>query len=74
MLRMNKNVFKSLLSCLLLCLAMPLFAQAQDADFFRSIGKIYAVVGVLLVSLIGIFAYLFYLERKIARLEKMEEA
>ena len=69
---MNKKSFLGLLFLVLFSYPALLFAQAESADFFRSIGKIYAVVGVLLVTLIGIFAYLFYLERKIARLENME--
>jgi len=33
-------------------------------------GKIFVVVAVLALILIGIFVYLFYLDRKIGRLEK----
>lgn len=47
-----------------------LLAQAENSDFFRSIGKIYAVVAVLVVVFIGIFAFLFYLERKINKMER----
>ena len=47
-----------------------LFAQANNPDFFRSIGKIYAVVAVILVVLIGIFLFLFYLERKSNKMEQ----
>lgn len=48
-------------------------AQASDiemADQFRADGKIYVVIAVVSVILIGLFAYLFRLERKIADLEK----
>ena len=48
-------------------------AQASDiemADQFRADGKIYVVIVVVSVVLIGLFAYLFRLERKITDLEK----
>ncbi|MFM6914240.1 MAG: CcmD family protein [Aquirufa sp.] len=48
-------------------------AQASDiemADQFRADGKIYVVIAVVSVILIGLFAYLFRLERKVTELEK----
>ena len=48
-------------------------AQASDiemADQFRADGKIYVVIAVVSVIMIGLFAYLFRLEKKIADLEK----
>jgi CcmD family protein len=50
-------------------------AFAQDnkpemADVMRSNGKIYVVVAVCLTILIGLFIYVFLLDRKIKRLEK----
>ncbi len=48
-------------------------AQASDiemADQFRADGKIYVVIAVVSVILIGLFAYLFRLEKKIVDLEK----
>ncbi len=36
-------------------------------------GKIFVVVAVLAVILVGIFGYLFYLDRKIGKLEKEVE-
>ena len=58
-----------------LFLALICFAgQAQDsvemADKFREDGKIYVVIAVVTVVLIGLFAYLFRLERKVSALEK----
>ncbi len=44
--------------------------KPQMADAFRSNGKIYVVVTVLVIILTGIFFYLFNLDRKINRLEK----
>jgi CcmD family protein len=49
------------------------FAQAQAvemADGMRSNGKIYIVVAVCLTILLGLFFYVFTLDRKITKLEK----
>lgn len=43
----------------------------SQSDHYDNIGKIYAVVAVVGVTLIGIVTFLFYLERKIKILEKM---
>jgi hypothetical protein len=42
----------------------------QMADGLRSNGKIYVVVAVVVTILVGLFAYLISLDRKISRLEK----
>ena len=57
---------------LLLC---STFAGAQDksvemADVMRSNGKIYTVVAVCLTILVGLFLYVFSIDRKLRRLEK----
>jgi CcmD family protein len=49
-------------------------AQAQNAemaDSFRAEGKIYVVVAIVLIVLVGLVAYLFLLDRKMNKLEKM---
>jgi CcmD family protein len=46
------------------------YEAPQMADGMRASGKIYVVVGVLLIILSGIFIYLFRLDRKMTRLEK----
>jgi EamA domain-containing membrane protein RarD len=67
------NIFTRL--CLvvfgLLC-TMASFAQDKPemADAMRSNGKIYVVVAVCLTILIGLFIYVFTIDRKISRLEK----
>ena len=38
-------------------------------DFIRSTGKIYVVVAVLVIVLLGLFAYLFSVDRRITKLE-----
>ncbi len=57
-------------------LPVGLFAQVTDAQRkytafdMRSNGKIYVVVTVVLIILIGLLLYLFRLDRKISKLEK----
>jgi hypothetical protein len=48
------------------------FAQEKPemADVMRSNGKIYVVVAVCLTILIGLFIYVFIVDRKVTRLEK----
>jgi hypothetical protein len=61
----------------LLCLASLLVSQmaiAQQpamADGLRSEGKIYVVVIIILIVLAGLITYLFLLDRKITRAEKL---
>jgi K+-transporting ATPase A subunit len=57
---------------LLLLMTLSLAANAQDAemaDVMRSNGKIYVVVGIILIVLVGLIAYLIMLDRKITKLE-----
>jgi len=49
-------------------------ANAQDAemaDSFRAEGKIYVVVAIVVIVLAGLILYLFTLDRKISKLERM---
>ena len=50
--------------------AALLLQTVEMADAFRADGKIWVVIAVLGVTLIGLFSYLFYTERRISRLEK----
>lgn len=60
-----------LMTCLSFFLASSqLMAQAEMASQMRSDGKIYVVIVVLATIFAGIFAYLVYMDRKIARIEK----
>jgi CcmD family protein len=46
-------------------------AQSPEmADTMRSNGKIYVVVGIILIVLLGLVFYLFSLDKKISRIEK----
>ena len=79
---MNKKNFLNCVSFLgtrfgiyiFLCLiSVNGFAQTQSvemADTMRSNGKIYIVVAVCLTILVGLFMYVFSLDRKISKIEK----
>jgi hypothetical protein len=59
-------------------LLSSLLLRAQDntvemADAMRQNGKIYVVVAVVLTILIGLFLYLFRLDKKISGIEKEQE-
>jgi CcmD family protein len=68
-----KRIAMALFSCMftLLAFAQPVTTQqAEPSDFMRSNGKIYVVVAVVVVIVVGLFIYLANLDRKITRLEK----
>ncbi|HEY0655328.1 MAG TPA: CcmD family protein [Chryseosolibacter sp.] len=51
------------------------YAQdAEMADGMRASGKIYVVVGIILIVLVGLIAYLFLLDKKLTRLENQLNA
>lgn len=64
-----------LLLCSVLMQAQSTTANTpvEMADAMRSNGKIYVVVGVLVIILFGLFAYLISIDRKIGRIEKNVE-
>ncbi len=69
-----KTSIKYLLTFILTCAVR--LASAQDvemADTFRSEGKIYVVVAIVLIVLTGLIVFLFLLDRKLTKLEKMIE-
>ena len=43
--------------------------QAAPPDFFRSIGKIYVVVAVIAIVLLGLFAFVYAVDRRLTKLE-----
>lgn len=64
---------KILTAILLLLSSVNLFAQNYDiemADAMRTDGKIYVVVAVIVIILLGLLAYLFNLDRRLNKLEK----
>ena len=51
--------------------AQPLAAQPEMADRMRADGKIYVVVAIILIVVLGLIGYLFFLHRKVSKLENM---
>ena len=67
------KLLKKLLLLLFITLNVTsVFAQdkVEMADVMRSNGKIYIVVTICLTILIGLFFYVFTLDRKISKFEK----
>ncbi|ANH81538.1 CcmD family protein [Niabella ginsenosidivorans] len=56
---------------ILLLLSLPGLAMAQSSvdSLMRSDGRIYVVIAVLLIILLGLFFYLFRVERRLKKLE-----
>ena len=67
---MNKIVCRLLFIICCLCSSTLLFAQEKTEEVMRSNGKIYVVVAVCLTILIGLFVYVFLVDRKISKIEK----
>ena len=62
------------LTAFAISVSLSLAAQAtENPDFIRSTGKIYVVVAVIIALLIGLFLYLFSIERKLGKVEKQLE-
>ncbi len=67
----KKKAAKTITSLLTLFLSFNLQAQdAEMADTMRSEGKIYVVVSIVLVILLGLIGYLIFIDRKVSSLEK----
>lgn len=67
-----KRIF--LFFALCICFS-PAFAQSNNvemADALRGSGKIYVVVGVILVLFIGIVIYLFSIDRRLKKIENQK--
>ena len=62
--------FMFMAGCLILSCAAFAQENVEMADNMRSNGKIYVVVAVCLTILIGLFIYVFMVDRKVGRLEK----
>ncbi|MFM2327410.1 MAG: hypothetical protein RIR31_1612 [Bacteroidota bacterium] len=69
---MNKIIYR--LTILVCCIFSSTILVAQNKgdlnDIMRSSGKIYVVVAVCLTILIGLFIYVFLIDRKISKIEK----
>ena len=75
---MYKKIHTLVLLFICQVLSMPLWAQGDTsaakpvemADKFRADGKIYVVIVVVVMILLGLIWYVARLDRKISRLEK----
>lgn len=67
----KKKAAKTITNLLTLFLSFNLQAHdAEMADTMRSEGKIYVVVSIVLVILLGLIGYLIFIDRKVSSLEK----
>jgi CcmD family protein len=66
----KKISFSLFFSLITLLAAAQEKKEAEMADLMRSNGRIYVVVTVVLIILIGLFLYIFRLDKKISKLEK----
>ena len=69
-----KSIYKITLA--LSFMLISIISKAQEnkvemADTFRADGKIYVVVAIVLIILVGFVVYLISLDRKITKLEKL---
>jgi len=64
-----KSFIPTLTALLLLC-STPIFAQTQEPDFMRSLGKMYVVIAVIIAIFIGIVIFLIFLDRRLSKLEQ----
>jgi CcmD family protein len=68
-----KKFSRILIIGLMLLSNLSAFSQSEGvemADSFRADGKIYVVVAIILVVLLGLVGYLFLLDRKLTKIEK----
>ena len=68
-----EKIIKSLGSAMLLLLSFTAMAQpeVEMADTMRAEGKIYVVVGIILIVLVGLILYLLLMDRKVKKLENL---
>jgi CcmD family protein len=62
-----------LLTAMLLCFFMVQAQPGQDvemADVMRSSGKIYVVIGTIVIVFAGLAIYLFSIDRRLKKIEK----
>lgn len=66
---MLKATRKTFFTLLLFIFPFTILLAQNDADFMRSMGKMYVVVAVIVAIFIGIVIYLVRLDRKLTKLE-----
>lgn len=49
---------------------LPSLLSAQGGDYYSNVGKIYVVVAVASIVVVGLGIFLFYLQNRISKIEK----
>ena len=67
------SFIRLLIAILFFLIILPVYGQSQVemADKFRAEGKIYVVVTIVLIILAGLIFYLFLMDKKVKKLEKL---
>jgi CcmD family protein len=65
-----KRIIYTMLLAILTAAAHAQTTDGDTAGVMRSNGKIYVVVAIVVTILLGLFFYVFSLDRKISKLEK----
>lgn len=68
-----KKLFALLTTLLVTCSLFAQTEQPEMADAMRSNGKIYVVVVVCLVILLGLVGYVVRIDRKVSKLEQKKD-
>lgn len=64
------HIAKAAIFATLCLLTNTLMAQTTaPVDFMRSLGKMYVVVGVIILVFLGLVTWLWYLDRRLTKLE-----
>ena len=68
----RKRFSRALISSFVLVglLISPVYCQTLADDFMHSTGKIYVVVAVIIVIFLVLIIYLFWMDRRLKKLEK----
>ncbi len=64
-----KQFINSMLLLAFMLFSVDLFAQDRMEEYFYESGKIKVVVAVVAIVLIGLFIYIFTLERRLRKIE-----
>ncbi len=65
-----RQIISTLVLMLLFTITNAQTSQPEMADLMRENGKIYVVVGVIVLIFLVLFGYLISLDRKISKIEK----
>jgi CcmD family protein len=66
---MKRITFKAITTLAVCALPLSALMAQNDADFMRSMGKMYVVLAVIAAIFIGIVFFLIHLDRKLTKLE-----